>query len=63
MIVDAQLVVVVLLFAVVRVVYSPQWSVWLELYERPLERVTWTAVDPWEFSFAPNTGDMLFLSH
>lgn len=59
-IVDAQLMVVALVFAVGRVVYSPQWSAWLGLYERPLERVMWTAVDPWEFSFAPNTGDMLF---
>lgn len=57
-IVDVQLMVVVFVSAVGRVRYSPQWSVWQELYERPLERVMWTAVDPWAFSFAPNTGDM-----
>lgn len=46
--------------AVGRAQSSPRWSAWLELYGRLSGRVMWTDADPWEFSFAQNTGDLFF---
>lgn len=47
---------VLFVFVLGRAQWSPQWSAWLELWERRLGKVTWTAVGPLEFSFALNTG-------